>query len=308
MRRRSHRALVSFWLLLVAAAWTAGYSAAVWWNSRNAPESKSGADAGKKSISVVSEALKGENRVPVPSPVSSDRQPKKTDSRGLVAIIVDDMGTSVRIARELSSMTLPLTWSLIPGQPRSEAVALFAKEKGIPMMIHMPMEPVGNGYDRNFLVGVTTSPDVVHDEVRRIFLLYPWAIGMNNHMGSRATADAGTMRNLMKAMKGTGKFFVDSRTTSASVAVKEARDADIPVAASSVFLDHESTPEYMTTQCERMARIARKRGWVIAIIHPRPKSMKLLRQLAETPPDGVRFVTMPEIMDSENGPMRRLAP
>jgi polysaccharide deacetylase 2 family uncharacterized protein YibQ len=309
MRFRSRRAIVPFWLLLVAAAWAAGYSVAVWRNARIVGERIPDVDIRpERTAPEHSERPASPDVPPVAIPASQDASSPRSRGGACVAIIVDDMGSSMRVARDLAAMPLPLTWAVIPGQPRTESVAAFAREKEIPMLVHMPMEPVGNGYDKNFLIGVNTSDDVIREEVRRVFLLYPWAIGMNNHMGSRATADRNVMRSLMKAMKPTGKIFVDSRTTASSVAVEEAAEAGVPALASSVFLDHEATPEYMERQRERMFRLARKHGRVIAIIHPRPKSLELLRRLAETPSGDVRFVTLPELIHNGNEPMRRLAP
>ena len=309
MRSRSRRAIVPFWLLLVAAAWAAGYSVAAWRNARIAGERGANVDIRPdRAVPGTSERPASPDVPPVAIPASPDRPSPGSPGFPCVAIIVDDMGSSMRVARDLAAISLPLTWAVIPGQPRTEDVAAFAREKEIPMLIHMPMEPVGNGYDKNFLIGVKSSDDIIREEIRRVFLLYPWAIGMNNHMGSRATADRDTMRSVMKAMKATGKIFIDSRTTASSVAVAEAAEAGVPALASSVFLDHESTPEYMATQRERMFRLARKHGRVIAIIHPRPKSLELLRRLAETPFGDVRFVTLPELIYNGNEPMRRLAP
>ncbi len=309
MKFRSRRAIISFWLLLVVAAWAAGYSVAAWRNARIVEERTTSVDIRPdRTVPENSERLASPDVPPVAIPASRDRPAPEVRRHPCIAIIVDDMGSSMRVARELAAISLPLTWAVIPGQLRTEDVAAFAREKEIPMLIHMPMEPVGNGYDKNLLIGVKSSEDAIREEVRRVFLLYPWAIGMNNHMGSRATADRDTMRSLMNAMKQTGKIFVDSRTTASSVAVAEAGEAGVPALASSVFLDHESTPEYMATQRERMIRLAKKHGRVIAIIHPRPRSLELLRRLAETPPGGVRFVTLPELMHNGSEPMRRLAP
>ncbi len=309
MKTRSRRAIIPFWLLLVAAAWAAGYSVAAWRNAQIAGERITNTDIPPDRMIPENQERPASPDAPsVAIPASQDRTSPGSQGYPRVAIIVDDMGSSMRVARDLAAVPLPLTWAVIPGQPRTEDVAAFAREKEIPMLIHMPMEPVGDGYDKNFLIGVKSSDDIVREEVRRVFLLYPWAIGMNNHMGSRATADRDTMRSLMKAVKTAGKIFVDSKTTALSVAVEEAREAGVPALASSVFLDHESTPEYMATQRERMFRLARKHGRVVAIIHPRPKSLELLRRLAETPFGDVRFVTLPELIYNGNEPMRRLAP
>jgi len=82
---------------------------------------------------------------------------KRAFGPGTVAIIIDDMGSSVREADELMAIKLPLTFSIIPGLAHVKGVAEAAHVRGYQLMIHIPMEPQGYPQQRMERYGLLLS-------------------------------------------------------------------------------------------------------------------------------------------------------
>lgn len=230
----------------------------------------------------------------------TDGGPRKLKPGPYIAIVIDDFGFSKAITDGYGELALPLTWSIIPFQSRSLYAAQQAEKAGIPYMIHMPMGAGGDKkWDEKTETGVIDSgmsAETVTLLLRRALAALPGACGMNNHRGSRATRDEKLMDTVMTELASTSLFFLDSRTSSASVAYNTARAKGIPAAFCSIFLDHEPTEEFMEKQFQRGLALAGKRGWVVMIAHARQGTLDFLRKKSDSPPEEVTFVTMPELM------------
>jgi polysaccharide deacetylase 2 family uncharacterized protein YibQ len=209
-----------------------------------------------------------------------------------LAIILDDLGYDRAAADSLLALPFPLTVSVIPHLPLSTEVAEEAYRRGDQVLLHLPME--------------SESPDVKHESVElrvgmnsqqvesalaAMLETVPHAAGVNNHQGSRATADPALMQELMPALRDRGLFFIDSRTTTATVAYDVAERSGVPASSRKVFLDDNPTKEAVRAQLNLAARDAVRDGSAIAIGHPRPGT---IAALAETLPQlksrGIRLV------------------
>lgn len=215
------------------------------------------------------------------------------------AIIVDDLGQNLKAARALLDLRVPLTFSVMPGLRHSRETAEEAHARGIEVMLHLPMQPLLDSAPdvsaREIKVGMS------HSEVDGIIASglasVPYATGVNNHMGSRATANAPLMRSVMAELAARRLFYVDSRTIADSVALAAARHAGIPAFYRSVFLDDTASVAYTRDQLEELARVAEKQGVAIAIGHPYPTTIEALgRFLPEMARSGVELVRVSELL------------
>jgi len=212
---------------------------------------------------------------------------------GSVAIIIDDMGSNLQEARTLISIKLPVTFSIIPSLAQAKGVAEAAHSAGTEVMVHMPMEPQGYPKQRMEQVGLLVSMEnpEIEQRVRGYFTAVPFAVGANNHMGSRFTEDAEKMETVLKVLKERGVFFVDSRTSSASVGYQTARALGLKCAARQVFLDNVQEEGAIRKQLAQAAAVARKKGSAIAICHPHPSTLRVLKSMMpELARDGIIFV------------------
>lgn len=160
-----------------------------------------------------------------------------------------------------------LTVSILPHLRDSRKVADALDARGAAYMVHMPMQPVGSqDPGPGALMAMQDS-----ETIRRIsdenLASFPHSIGTNNHMGSYATSDERLMRALLGAVKARGLFFMDSLTTAKSAASRAAAKEGVRIIKRDVFLDNEPTVQSTLAQLRSMARLARSRGFAVAIGH-----------------------------------------
>ena len=217
----------------------------------------------------------------------------KAQGPGRLAIIIDDMGTSVQELKTLQSIGLPLTYSVIPSLAHAKQVAEGAHAAGAEVMIHMPMEPEGYPKQKLESIGVLVAMNdgEIADRIKSYFRTVPYAVGANNHMGSRFTQHADKMQVVLQVLKEKGLFFVDSKTSPASVGYSEARGMGLKCASRQVFLDNVQDETAIGRQLAQAATIARKKGAAIAICHPHPATLRALKlYMPELAKSGITFV------------------
>ncbi|NLB83494.1 MAG: divergent polysaccharide deacetylase family protein [Synergistaceae bacterium] len=219
--------------------------------------------------------------------------------RPWISLVIDDFGFSKAMAEEYGALDLPLTWAIIPFQPQSKITAEIAAAAEIPYIIHMPMGAQGDKIwtEKSGVIDKGMSPETVTLLLRKAVASLPGAQGLNNHRGSRATADEGTMEMVMNELAATPLFFLDSRTSSSSVAYDTAWKKGIAAGYASIFLDNETSWESMEKQFRRGLAMAGKRGWVVMIGHTRTDTLNYLRKKSSIPPEGGTFVTLPVLME-----------
>ncbi len=216
-----------------------------------------------------------------------------TSSRPQIAIIMDDMGRSMRTFHSLLELDLMVTPAILPESRNATEAALLLQDVGREYMIHLPMQPQNypriNPGPNALLLG--QSEVQTRKLVRRYMDRVPGAAGGNNHMGSGYTQDRAAMRVVLDELQQGGQFFVDSKTIGNSVAYDEARRMKVPTASRQIFLDNREEVSYIRQQIRRMVRMSDERGELIAICHPYPETLQAFRQeLAWLKQQPVEFV------------------
>lgn len=198
-----------------------------------------------------------------------------------LAILVDDLGHDRASADAVLRLPFPVSVAVLPRLPFSTEVAEEAHRRGDQVLLHLPMESEGDG------TGVVTEPVELHvgmapeevdQTVGEMLETVPYATGVNNHQGSRATADPALMDAVMRALGRRGLFFIDSRTTAQTVAFDTAEIDGVRAAFRKVFLDDTPTREAILKQLELAGREAREQGWAIAIGHPHPATIAAIAE------------------------------
>lgn len=202
-----------------------------------------------------------------------------TSSRPRIAIVMDDMGRSLKTFRALLDLDLMVTPAIMPETRNATEAALFFQDIGREYMIHIPMQPTNypriNPGKNALLLGQTET------ETRRLVRHYldqvPGAAGSNNHMGSGYTQNRAAMRIVLDELQQAAHFYIDSKTIGNSVAYDEARRMKVPTATRKIFLDNEEDVPYIREQIRKMVRMSDERGEVVAICHPYPETLEALR-------------------------------
>ena len=215
-----------------------------------------------------------------------------------LAIIIDDLGYDRAAADALLALGFPLTVSVLPHLPLSSEVAEEAYRRGEQVMLHLPMQsesPTAKTEEVELRVGMNTKQ--VDSALAGMLETVPHAVGVNNHQGSRATADPALMAELMPELRRRGLFFIDSRTLASTVAYNTAERFGVRAASRKVFLDDSANPESILRQLELAARDAERDGSAIAIGHPRPDTIAALAKgLPHVESQGIRLVFVSELV------------
>ena len=214
-----------------------------------------------------------------------------------LAIVIDDIGESMTAARELAALDYPVTFSVWPRSTHAREAAELAHKAGREVMIHLPMEPVRYPQVKPGPGAILSGQQpqemtaLVRDAVRRV----PHAVGLNNHMGSRATQNAAAMRTVCEALDGTGMFVLDSMTHQNSKLYFEAKRAGLPAYKRNVFLDVIADKRNIMFQLDKAARIAQAEGQAIAIGHPLPETVAALKEWVRTRDRSVTIVRVRQL-------------
>jgi len=190
-----------------------------------------------------------------------------------LAIIIDDLGSDRAVAQAVFALGFPLTISVLPNHEHSMEIAEEAHRRGLQVMLHLPMQSVANETPEAQELRPGMPAQEVAQEVDQFLQNVPDVTGVNNHQGSQATADAALMDELMPVLRDHHLFYVDSRTTAATVAYEAAQDFGVP-SAFRTFLSSMTSPRQARSAnssnllCEAPAK--RERQWQSAIRTPLP--------------------------------------
>ena len=195
-----------------------------------------------------------------------------------VALIIDDIGFSDTPARQFLELEIPVTFSILPHLDRSRDLAFEIHEKGHEIMLHQPMEPYDPHIDPGpgALYSGFSAEEIVWIMEENIDSI-PFAVGVNNHMGSKFTECGKEVNETLQVVNRVGLFFVDSLTTSHSTAYKAAKKLHIPAGRRDIFLDNIPDEKAIHLQLHNLIRCASRYGHAIGIGHPYPETAKAIR-------------------------------
>jgi polysaccharide deacetylase 2 family uncharacterized protein YibQ len=209
-----------------------------------------------------------------------------------LAIILDDLGADRSAADAIFALPYPLTLSILPNHEHSVDIAEAAHRRGYQVMLHLPMQAVGKETPEARELRPGMSATEVGSLVTPMLQAFPYIAGVNNHQGSQATTDPALMQALMPLLREDRLFYIDSRTTAATVAYDTARASGVRCAFRNVpFLDDLQEESAIRKQLEIAIRDAKKTGEAVAIGHPHPATLKALSEvLPQAAAQGVRLV------------------
>lgn len=236
------------------------------------------------------------NDHPVPDKVAVDST--TSQNMPLVAIIIDDVGYDRRLAKKLMNISSAITLSILPFSPHQKEIATNAKNNGTDVMLHLPMEPLkypaidsGKG---TLLANMT--PDELIEQLKKNIEDVPYIVGVNNHMGSKITANAPQIYQIFSILKKHNLFFVDSRTTNKSVCKPSARLFQIPFAERNVFLDNIQDKISIQKQFEKLVKIAERDGLAVGIGHAYKITCTVLQEEIPKSKNKVKFVPVSQVV------------
>ncbi|OMQ20138.1 divergent polysaccharide deacetylase family protein [Serratia oryzae] len=209
---------------------------------------------------------------------------------GKLSIVIDDVGYRPHEENAVLQMPTAVSVAVLPNAPHARMMATKAHGQGREVLIHMPMAPLS----KQSLEPNTLQPSMSSEEIQRLIRNavnnVPYAVGMNNHMGSAMTSSLPGMQRVMQALDGYQLYFLDSMTIGNSQATHAAAGTHVKVIKRKVFLDDTANPDDIRRQFNRAVDLARRSGSAIAIGHPRPATVKVLQQMLATLPGDIVLV------------------
>ena len=202
------------------------------------------------------------------------------DTRGNIVIIIDDFGyRDDNVSEGFLSLGADLTFAVIPGHQNSKVFAAKAEQNGYEVIVHMPMESTNETRgEKEYMLTTSMTSNEIESKVEQVISEFPEAVGMNNHQGSKATSDKRIMNIISNVLKRHGKYFIDSRTTSATVAENTMRSRGVPTIRRHVFLDNENEQSKIRQQLYKLVDKAESVGLAVGIGHARKNTLEVLRQ------------------------------
>ncbi len=192
-----------------------------------------------------------------------------SNTSGYIVIIIDDFGNHGDGTEEMLSLGIPITAAVMPFMPHSLADAEAAHKANLEVILHLAMEP--NSGKKEWLGPRGVTCDLDSEDVKCIvedaLVDVKYAVGINNHMGSKATQDKRIMKAILEKAKDNDLFFVDSKTSPRSVASEIAEELGVPCFSRDVFLDGTKDVNHIKKQVLKLGDIALKKGHAIGIGH-----------------------------------------
>ncbi|MBI3514417.1 MAG: divergent polysaccharide deacetylase family protein [Proteobacteria bacterium] len=211
----------------------------------------------------------------------------------MIVLVIDDMGLDRRRSSRAIGLPGPLTLSFLPYADDLPGQAALAHRHGHELLVHVPMEPLGsaNNPGPNPLTTALAGDELV-SRLRRDLARFDGFVGINNHMGSKFTSFGPGMAMVMAELRTRGLLWLDSRTTGNSVGTAMAREYEVPHVVRDIFLDNTPTVAAVQRQLAELEALARRRGWAVAIGHPKDSTLDALAAWLPTLSDR-RLVLVP---------------
>lgn len=243
----------------------------------------------------------------ITSAVQADDLPVSNLHIPAISIIIDDMGYRLNSGNRAIRLPGALTYSFLPHAPHAVDLSKYAHQQSKEIMLHLPMEAesgkkLGPGgltecmTEQNFIKVLDSSIESV-----------PYATGFNNHMGSLLTKSSLWMTRLMREIASDKNlYFVDSKTTSQSIAFKTARAEGLKTIKRDIFIDHDESKEFVLQQLKKLIKRAKRKGTALAIAHPKRITLSILeRWLPTLEAKGIKLVSVSTLINLQQ--QKRLA-
>lgn len=216
---------------------------------------------------------------------------------GKLAIVIDDFGYRPAEEKKVLQMPPEISVAVLPNAPHARDMATKAHQSGHEVLIHLPMAPLS----KQPLEKDTLTPEMSSTEIERIIRNavnnVPYAVGLNNHMGSKMTSSLFGMQKVMQTLNHYNFYFLDSMTIANSQSIPAAQGTKVRVLKRRVFLDDSQDITAIRQQFSRAVKLAQRDGYAIAIGHPHPNTVRVLQQMLPTLPADITLVRPSQLLN-----------
>jgi len=182
-------------------------------------------------------------------------------------VVIDDVGYNIQQLEPFLNLPFPLTIAILPRVDHSTEAAALTSEAGKEVILHQPMQALGGNDPGPGAIHLRMSPDEAAATLAENLADLPQAVGVNNHMGSAVTRDAGLMRSVLYLVKNRGIYYLDSLTAPDTATSALCSELSIPYWERDVFLDNTGDKQSILRALEEGKKIASSRGASVLIGH-----------------------------------------
>jgi polysaccharide deacetylase 2 family uncharacterized protein YibQ len=214
-----------------------------------------------------------------------------------IAIVIDDVGVDLRDSERAIKLPPQITLSFLPYAVRLREQTKQARDNGHELLLHMPMEPLGHEDPGPGALLVDLPMRDLQQRFETALASFVGFDGVNNHMGSKFTAFGDGMTMVVDELQQRHLFYLDSRTSAASVGKQVAEQKGLPTISRDVFLDDDQSAGAVRAQLAATERVARHKGYAVAIGHPHATTMDVLPEwIADAQRRGFELVPVNELV------------
>jgi polysaccharide deacetylase 2 family uncharacterized protein YibQ len=198
---------------------------------------------------------------------------------GHMAIVINDLEVSrTDVATQFIGIDRPLTFSINPWRGAGRKWGVSVAERDQEVLVNLPMEPVNYPRISPGRPAILVNQSVAENRrvVREAISVLPMAGGFKNFMGGRATAHSEIMEVVLGEVKKSRRFFIDSRSSEKSVAIKTAGQLAVPSGSAWGIVDTDDNQERIAAVLDQASFTALEEGPVIVIAHARPNTLAVL--------------------------------
>lgn len=239
-----------------------------------------------------------QEKTPEPSGRVAAAPPERPAVKGAMAVIIDDAGYSLTDLQPFLDFPEPLTIAVLPNLPHSTEAAKRVRAAGKGLLLHLPIEPLSSENPGPGALRTNQSDAELERLLDQAFASVPGAEGVNNHMGSKGTADERLMTVVTEYLERHGLYMVDSRTTAETVAGSVAERLGVPFLQRDVFIDNQRDEADISAAFKAGAEEAEARGSAILIGHVHtPQILSILKKsLPSFSESGIRLEGLQDIL------------
>lgn len=234
----------------------------------------------------------------IPQTLQNTQKQTGNKGTGKMAIVIDDFGYNREPITAFANINRPLTFAVLPYRPFSNEAAAKGISSGHQVILHLPMEPLAQG-EQSEKITITTNlkEEEISDITQKAIAQIPGLIGVNNHQGSRATADRRVMKAVLKEIKDRNLFFLDSRTNSQSIAAEMAQQMGIKTGGNELFLDNTDDVNAVKGKLRTAQDMAIRHGSVTVIGHARMNTATAVSEMIpELEASGIQLVFVSQLL------------
>ncbi len=228
---------------------------------------------------------------------ASVKPPARLVAKPKIVFVIDDMGNTGAYVEEIKKLQNKVTYSILPMLAHTQAFNQLSETTHAEVILHLPLPSVKGTIPGPGLITLAMPDSEVLDVLSRDLASVPHRVGVNNHMGSLGTSDPRLMDLILKELKDRGLFFLDSYTTPKTLGLSIGKKFHLPVLKRDVFLDNEDSQPEIRQQIDRLAAIARSKGYAIGIGHYRFNTLRVLQdEIPRLEEHGFQVVSLKELL------------